>query len=132
MAAGVSFVRHDSDGNIIGYGYGSADLIDKQLVNEGEGCVPASGADVQAVILALANDQPIPFKVDVTGETKVTVTETQEFEHPDTKEIYTADIPTDITYSGVVVAKSADEIATEVAAQAAAVSAVDADVVKAG
>jgi hypothetical protein len=102
-APGTNYVKCDSDGNIIGWGYVTVVMIPNQVVGAGEKIVPATAQHVKAVSLASSNGDPLPYKVNLAGQTVVTVAESVSVEDPETHIISQQSVSTDHTFEGVVV-----------------------------
>lgn len=103
-APGTNYVKCDSDGNIIGWGYVSVSMIPDQVLDAGETIIPATAEHVRAVGLASSNAEAMPFKVDLAGKTVVTVEVSASVEDPETNVISQQVVSTDHTFDGVVVA----------------------------
>jgi hypothetical protein len=100
---GTNYVKCDADGNIIGWGYVSVAMIPNQVLDAGETIIPATAEHVRAVGLASSSGDPMPYKVDLAGQTTVTVIESVSAEDPETNIMSQQSVSTDHTFEGVVV-----------------------------
>lgn len=94
MASGVAYLKCDSMGNVIGWGYVTVAMIPDQVTAAGEVIVPVTGAQMIAVSLASANGETLPYKIDLEQNTTVTVVD----------KVGNEDVSTDYTFAGLVVA----------------------------
>jgi len=101
--AGVSYAKCDVDGNIIGWGFVSVEMVSEQMREPGEGLLPATGDQVIAMGLAAMADEPMPFVVDFEAQTVVTVLEYQDVINEETGEISTVAVSNELTFPGLVV-----------------------------